>query len=103
LAVKHLRPDITSWQARLVYLAKDGATPLKLENIDDAIGDLVRNINAAHALLQRGIALAGQDAEDDTYDLRLAHPAGRRVYFGMKRSAINRAFGATFVESWACP
>ncbi|MBL6612426.1 MAG: PD-(D/E)XK nuclease family protein [Alphaproteobacteria bacterium] len=103
LAVRHLRPDITAWQARLVYLTDEGPSTDRLVNIDGAIGTLTQNVTAASALVRRGITLPGEDAEDDTYDLRLAHPASRRVYFEAKRNAIGRVLGATFVESWACP
>jgi hypothetical protein len=103
LAVKHLRPDITAWQARLVFLSTDGTVALRLENIEVAISALSRNASVATSLLEKGVALAGEDAEGETYDLRLAHPAGRRVYFARKRPAINAALGVSFVETWHCP
>jgi len=76
---------------------------LNLGDIDGAIGALTRNVGAAHALLCRGIALPGKDAEDDTYEMRLAHAAGRRVYFSSKRAAVDRELGSAFVEAWECP
>ncbi|MCA1367197.1 PD-(D/E)XK nuclease family protein [Bradyrhizobium sp. BRP14] len=100
LAARQLLPDEPRVVARLVYLGDRQPRPYRLPDIGLAIADLAADVTAAVALLRRGTALPGPDAQEERSDFRLAMPASLATYFRIKNAAISRAFG-DFCRVWS--
>jgi hypothetical protein len=75
--------------ARLIYLAGEPLV-LKLDNIDAALTLISEFVSEAVAALQRGSAVPGRDACQNSNDLRLALPASPG-YERRKRLAFGKA------------
>jgi hypothetical protein len=73
LACRQLLPDYPQVVARLAYLEPPLLLPLA--DLEGALGQISTFVEAACALLMRGIAPPGRDADSGTNDLRLALPA----------------------------
>ena len=73
LACRQLLPDYPQVVARLAYLEPPLLLPLA--DLEGALGQISTFVEAACALLMRGIAPPGRDADSGANDLRLALPA----------------------------
>jgi RecB family exonuclease len=101
IAARQLLPDTPRVIARLVYLGEEDSKPYRLPNVDQAVADFGKHLMGACALLQKGVALPGPDAQEDNNDFRLALPASPAAYLRLKRPAFGRAFGG-FSAIWGC-
>lgn len=101
LAVAHHRPE-TRIQARLVYLAEEAPQPYPLrgDDLDQAIADAIRHLNAGVSLARAGTCLPGPDDPwEDWNELRIALPAIGESFFKIKWTAFRRKFG-DFAAVW---
>jgi hypothetical protein len=90
MAVRQLVPEITVVISRLIFLSEDEATSadLKGEPLARAAQEAENYLDVACALLKKGHACPGPDAQDAYNDLRLALPADRAEYFHRKGAAF---------------
>jgi hypothetical protein len=100
-AARQLLPDNPRVIARLVFLGDEEPKPYRLPDVDQAIAELAAHVTAAIALLRRGLALPGPDAQEEHNDFRIALPASPTTYLQMKNAAFMHAFGE-FARIWGC-
>lgn len=101
VAVAHHRPE-TRIQTRLVFLAQETPEPYPLrgEDLDQALADVVRHLNAGVTLLRAGNSLPGPNDPWEVWnELRIALPAMGESFVDIKRAAFDRAFG-DFAAVW---
>jgi hypothetical protein len=101
IAAGQLLPDNPRVIARLVFLGDEEPKPYRLPDVDQAIAELAAHVTAAIALLRRGLALPGPDAQEEHNDFRIALPASPATYLQIKNAAFMRAFGE-FARIWGC-
>jgi len=102
LAARQLLPDVRKIDARLIYLG-DETTKFPLHRVDEALARISRFVATAAGLLRAGTVLAGRDAHERFYDLRLALPANAASgYLRSKQSAFARAL-AGLSAFWSEP
>jgi hypothetical protein len=100
LACRQLLPDCRHIAARLVYLS-DPPLPFRLDDLDGALTQISEFVGLACALLRRGIAVPGRDAEGVTEDLRLGLPASPAYW---RRKGANFARAADRIAAyWDAP
>jgi hypothetical protein len=93
IAVRQLLPDAATVISRLVFL--DGSSkPYQLNGpvLDSAAQDVAQFLDIACALVRRGGACPGPDAQDRYNDLRLALPIDLDAYFQRKGTGFRDLF-----------
>jgi hypothetical protein len=102
-AVRQLLPDVSHIYARLVFLGNDPKPRAHLlSDPDRAIAEISSHIAAGRALLERGVALPGPDAQEPWNEMRLALPAALGSYLELKRQPFARAL-ASIERIWKTP
>jgi hypothetical protein len=92
VAVRQLLPALTAVISRLIFLGEEATSAdLKGEELDRAAQEVGDYLDLACALLKKGHACPGPDAQDPYNDLRLALPADRAGYFQRKGAAFRDA------------
>jgi len=89
LACQQLLPNCERIFARLVYLT-DPPKAYPIGDLNAALGQISEFVELACAMLTRGMALPGREAETEANDLRLAMPASP-AYWRRKGPAFARA------------
>lgn len=101
VAVAHHRPE-TRIQTRLVFLTEEAPEPYPLrgDDLDQALADVVQYLNAGVALVRAGTSLPGpSDPWENWNELRLALPAIGEPFSRIKEAAFREAFG-DFSSVW---
>jgi hypothetical protein len=89
IAVRQLLPALSVVISRLIFLGEDTTSvDLKGEDLDRAAQDIGHYLDLAYALLGKGHACPGPDAQDSYNDLCLALPADLDGYFQRKGTAF---------------
>jgi hypothetical protein len=101
IAARQLLPDHPRVIARLVFLGDEEPKPYRLPDVDRAIAELTAHLTTAIALLRKGSALPGPDAQEEHNDFRIALPASPKTYLQVKNASLMRTFGA-FARIWDC-